>query len=213
MKCILMSSMMLDRENVEEEIKNIIKPNMKVVCIPFASDLQWLLNGDKTEYIERHYNPFKKYGVKRVDFYVANLKDDYVFIKKKIKRADIVYFSGGYMENLMYHLKEKYLIRFLRLIKDKKIFIGESAGALVLGDTYIELPHIEDHYKIYKKEEGLGIFNNLNVVVHFNPDNENHRHNHEVIKNMTNNEIVCLTDNGMVIIDDKKIKLLGDYYK
>ena len=64
MKCILMSCMVLDQEYVMAEVSKIIKPNMKVVCIPFASDLQWLLNGKLDEYKERHFRPFEKYGIK-----------------------------------------------------------------------------------------------------------------------------------------------------
>ena len=142
MKCILMSCMVLDQEYVMAEVSKIIKPNMKVVCIPFASDLQWLLNGKLDEYKERHFRPFEKYGIKEKNFYIANVNDKCRLLKRKIREADIVYFSGGYMENIMYHLENKYLIRFLNMVKDSKIFIGESAGTLVLEDKYISNGHL-----------------------------------------------------------------------
>ena len=213
MKCILMSCMNIDNDMVKAEVGKIINPNMKVVCIPFASDLQWLLNGDKNEYFKRHYTPFAEYGIKKYNFYIANIRDDYKYLKKKIRKADIVYFSGGYMENLMYHLKNKYLVRYLKNLRDEKIFIGESAGALVLQDMYIELPHIEDHYKVYKKECGVGIVNNLEVMVHYNPNDERHRYNLDAVKSMTKKEVVALTDSAMIIADDNKTIILGETYK
>lgn len=213
MKCILMSCMVLDQEYVMNEVKKIIKPNMKVVCIPFASDLQWLLNGEMDEYKERHYKPFEKYGITERNFYIASIHDDCRHLKRKIRDADIVYFSGGYMENIMFHLENKHLVRFLKLVKDSKIFIGESAGTLVLEDKYIEVPHIEDHYKYYKKKDGLGIVNNLEVIVHYNPYNELHVKNMEAVKSMTKKPVVSLTDSGVAIVDNNKVKLIGEYYK
>ena len=214
MKCILMSCMNLDSEFAENEISKIIKPDMKVVCIPFASDLQWLLNGDMTEYRERHYKPFAKYGIKDYNFYIAKVQDNYKWLKRKIDRADIVYFSGGYMENIMYHLENKYMVRFLRLLKDEKIFIGESAGTLVLEDNYLEVPYIEEHYKDYKKKPGIGILNRLEVIVHFNPHNELHHKNWETAKMMSaKKDVICLTDSGIAIVDNNKVKILGECYK
>ena len=212
MKCILMSCMNIDQDHVKGEVSKIIKPNMKVVCIPFASDLQWLLNGNKNEYFKRHYTPFSKFGIKRYNFYIAKIQDDYKFLKKKIRNADIVYFSGGYMENIMYHLRNKYMIRFLRLLKNDKIFIGESAGALVLEDKYIEVPHIEDHYKSFKKEEGISIVDNVEVIVHYDPNNEKHRENLEAVKTMTKKPVYALTDSAMIIVDNNKTLILGETY-
>ena len=40
MRCIMLSNNNFDKDFARHKLVNIIEPNMKVVCIPFASDLK-----------------------------------------------------------------------------------------------------------------------------------------------------------------------------
>lgn len=219
MKCLLLSINNIDEDYIFESMKDIIKPEMKVLCIPFASDLNWIINNEKTELVKygnfwtQHYNPFKKYGISEENFYIAKLRDNEYDIKNKILESDIIYFSGGYMEKAMKILHHYNLIDYILTYADSKIFIGESAGALIMQDQYTEVPFIESAYKRYHKEKGMGLINIMNIIVHYDRNNKKHKLNSMILKIISGNKkVICLTNNGGILIDGDEIKYLGEVY-
>ena len=214
MKCILMSCNNCDQEYAFEKVSKIIKPDMKVVCVPFASELHWQLNGDFTGYENSHFKVFKKFGIKEKDISVVKLSEDRETIITKIEEADVVFFSGGFMENFMFIIKSLRLTYFMKdLIRDK-IIVGESAGTLVMLDNYAEIPHIEDDYKTYKRKAGLGYINNLDIIVHYDKENINHKKNFHMLNTVnlfTGKDVIALTDNSLIIIDGDEMNVIGDY--
>lgn len=202
MKCILLSSHNYNDTLVFNHVSNYIKPNMKVVCLPFASDIHWQINGDFTEYKERHFSEFSKFGIHEENIDVVRLSESRSKIIEKIDNADIVFFSGGYMENAIFVIKSLRLKSYFNKIKEDKLFIGESAGTLILQDKYTEVPYIEDAYKKYKVKNGLGFVTGLNIIVHYDPNNIYHRKNKRIVKLMNRTrEVLALKEESMIIID------------
>lgn len=202
MKCILLSSHNYNNELAFNHAANYIKPDMKVVCIPFASDIHWQINGDFTEYKEKHFGVFSKFGIPEENIKVVRISESRSKIISMIDEADIVFFSGGYMENAMFVIKSLRLKSYFNKIKEDKLFIGESAGTLILQDKYTEIPYIEDAYKRYKVRSGLGFITGLNIIVHYDPDNINHRKNKYVVKLMDKSrKVLALKEESMIIID------------
>ena len=202
MKCILLSSHNYNDALAFNHASNYIKPNMKVVCLPFASDIHWQINGDFTEYKERHFSEFSKFGILEENIDIVRLSESRSKIIEKIDKADIVFFSGGYMENAMFVIKSLRLKSYFNKIKEDKLFIGESAGTLILQDKYTEVPYIEDAYKKYKVKNGLGFVTGLNIIVHYDPNNIHHRKNKHIVKLMDRTrEVLALKENSMIIID------------
>ena len=213
MQCILMSCNNCNHDYAFEAVSKIIKPDMKVVCVPFASELHWQLNGDFTNYKNTHFKVFESFGIKEKDISIAKLSEGRDKIMDKIEKADIVYFSGGYMENFMFIIKVLKLERFMKELKNDKIFMGESAGTLVMLDNYAELPHIEDDYKTYKRKAGLGYITNLDIIVHYDKNNKKHRRNvHmlELLNTLTGKEVIALSDNSLIIINNDETIVFGD---
>lgn len=206
----------IDEEYAFETVSKYIKPDMTVLCVPFASDLQWQLNGDYTQYIEQHYRPFIKFGIKEENFDVVQLEHSKFFmldLEEKIDKADIILLSGGFMENLMYLADVTNLDWLLHKYEDSdKIIIGESAGTLALQEDYWEVPNIEEHYKHYAYKQGLGVVEYLNLIVHFDKDNEKHLDNYEYVKSFSEGDVVIgLSDQSMIIVDGDEYIMLGDY--
>ena len=216
MKCIMTSCNNIDKEYAFDKVSKYVHEDMKIVCVPFASELHWQLNGDFKNYIEQHFKVFEKFGIKRKNIYIAKLSEGREKIIEKIESADIVFFSGGFMENFMFIIKVLRLEFFMKDYLGDKLIIGESAGTLIMLDSYAEVPFIEDDYRHYKRKDGLGYVNNLDVMVHYVKDNKYHKKNRallEVINITTGKEVVCLTDNSLIIIDDDEIEFVGDYVK
>lgn len=211
MRAILMSSNNCNAEYAYDITKEYIKPNMKVVCIPFASELHWQLNGDYTQYKEQHFRVFMDFGIPEENITIAKITDERNILVRKIIESDIIFFSGGYMENFMYLIKQLDLDMIMNYVKHSRLIMGESAGTLVQLDEYIEVPYIEDTYREYKTKEGLGFLNFYNIVVHYDEHNENHQKNKEIVSSMNNKMTICLSDESLMIVDGSVIKLIGNY--
>ena len=157
MRCIMLSNNNFDKDFARHKLVNIIEPNMKVVCIPFASDLKWLIQNADTElnydgkFTLDQYKPFREYGIELGNFYMMKPTDSRKYMKWKINQADIIYFTGGKMENIKNTLLKMGLWRYIIKHKYNKIFIGVSAGALILQDEYWEIPNVDDYYKNFQK--------------------------------------------------------------
>ena len=211
-RAIIMSCNNCNEEYAFEEVSKYIKPGMKVLCVPFASELNWQLQEDFTEYKERHFTVFESFGINEKDIEIAKLSDRGDELIDKFVDADIVFFSGGYMENISFLIKMLDLELVIELVKETKIVMGESAGALILQDKYMEVPYIEDAYKEYKEKDGIGLLKYYNLIVHYDKYNEKHRENKEYIKKLDNRLVVCLTDNSLMIYDESDcVRMIGDY--
>jgi peptidase E len=211
MRAILMSCNNCNEDYAYSEVSKYIQPGMKVLCVPFASELHWQLQGDYTEYKERHFNVFKSFGISEEDIDVAKITDRKDDLIDKFVESDIIFFSGGFMENIMYLIKTLDLGIIMDFIKYTKLIMGESAGALVLQDKYIEVPYIEDAYTEYREKDGLGFISCYNLIVHYGKYNGKHHENKEYIKNLNNKITVCLTDKSLIVYDNGYATILGDY--
>ena len=211
MKAILMSCNNCNEEYAFNTVSQYIKPHVKIVCVPFASELHWQLNGDFEEYKQRHFSVFKSFGVPEENITIASITDKRGKLIKKFIDADVIFFSGGHMENLLYLIKSLNLGIVLEYAKNRKLFIGESAGTLALLDKYIEVPYIEDSYKEYKEKTGLKFVTDFNIIVHYNDWDERHRRNKEVVDSMNDRLTICLSDRALMIVDNNEFKVLGDY--
>ena len=218
MRLVLLSNTNFDEEYAFNTLKHIIKPGMRVVCIPFASDIIWQLQEASGalayhgEFWKSQYKPFREYGIQEGNFHVVTIKDNIEFTKWKIHNADILYFSGGQMGNIKTVLEGLSLYDFI-LEQTDKVMIGVSAGALIMQDEYLELPYIDDYYKWYDAEEGFGFVDTYSLMVHYNPDNHLHRDNLEYMRyNVGDKEPVALTDDGGIVIVDDFVIGIGNIY-
>lgn len=214
MRCILMSCNNCNNGYAYDEVSDYIKPGMKVVCIPFASEIHWQINGDFTQYKEQHFQVFESFGINEDDISIVRLSMKRREIIHMLKEADIIFFSGGYMENIMFVVKALRLHGVINRLKEHKLFMGESAGTLALLNEYMEVPYIEDDYRKYQTKKGLGILYGYQIIVHYQMDNPKHQKNKEVLAMMDvgrQKKLICLTDNSLFIFDNGETKLLGEY--
>ena len=215
MRCIMLSNNNFDKDFARHKLVNIIEPNMKVVCIPFASDLKWLIQNADTEldydgkFTLDQYKPFREYGIELGNFYMMKPTDSRKYMKWKIDQADIIYFTGGKMENIKNTLLKMGLWRYIIKHKYNKIFIGVSAGALILQDEYWEVPNVDDYYKEYRKRYGFGFVKDYTTLVHFDKNNKDHIANLTKLAGKSTKVILIIPENGCVIVGDFYVSLLG----
>ena len=200
----------LEEKVCYEGVKHIIKPFSRVVCIPFACSPKFLFEKSDKEFsyggdfYKQHYRHFEQYNVS--DFYIINPSDPIGFIEWKIDHCDVLYLSGGSMKVLKFMLQSFGLWDVLRKIEDK-VIIGESAGTLVLQDTYTVF---RDGLPF--KRNGLELIDNVDVFVHYNK--EVHEDMYRELKifldcTMKQGYIYALPDNGGIIVEGNKIRKVG----
>lgn len=222
MKAILLSNNNIADNYAFAILKHIIKPNMKVLCFNYASDLAWLCtNQDSIVYGQERnnlYKPFREFGIQEGNFIVApfpSTQQSISYIKEKIRISDIIFFNGGKMENISLILQYADLLDYLVENKKDKVFIGASAGALILQDEYHITPFVDDDYKYYGIKKGFGIVSGVYTMPHFHNNRVKHKINMALCKMATmGKSCYALGENGGVIIDEKKRHIcIGEVYK
>lgn len=167
---ILLSSYDFHEPWAQDIMKPILKPSMKVVVIPFSFDKKEVQSkeqfdqhyGPQGKHIPYIYRPFDYYGLKDItilDYY----RDSYEYMQQCVKKADILFMTGGLPDQYLGRLNECGLSDLIR--KGNYIVIGASAGAMVQLTHYHVTP--DDDYPEYIYLKGLGLVDGFEVEVHY----------------------------------------------
>ena len=136
-------------ESIKEKING-----QKVTFIPTAS-----INEEVTFYVDDGKEALQRAGltIEELDISKAENKE----LLETINRNEIIYVSGG---NSFFLLKELKRTGADNIIRDQvnsgKLFIGESAGAIVLSPNIEYIKDMDD----YTTVEGLNSYDSLNMV-------------------------------------------------
>lgn len=141
-------------EVLNDIVKHLPKPpkDLKIAFIPTAAEVEsgdlWWLKADR--------NKVKKLGFQVTEFTITGLNYDQ--IKEKIKQTDVIFVAGG---NTFYLLDQAIKSGFDRVLKEEienKIYIGSSAGSMIVGKRIDLVSTIDDQSKAPNlKSNGLGI--------------------------------------------------------
>ena len=174
---VLLSTYDFSNENCYFKLKDILKPNMNTLILPFAHSEEYYENeelfNDLYDYeTGKDYNlicnEFRQYGIEKQNIYTLNpFRDNLKYMKHKINRAEVMFGVGGNPITFMEMLEK------LGILEDVKafngIFIGASASAMVQLEEFMTyyLPWEQYPYEYY---QGLGYVKDLDVVVHWRND-------------------------------------------
>lgn len=163
-----------------EYLKNFINRKTKLVILPLAHHFDYISCGED---IYKHYNrepskesiywvvarSFIDIGINPDNITVINVYEDpKKLIKHKLMAENtIVYFPGGFPENIVATLKEFNLID---IVKRCKVVVGESAGAMFWSKFFFV--YKDPDYPDYKCYKGIGLYNNFTILPHLNKNNK-----------------------------------------
>lgn len=211
---ILANSYTIDADWCYGEFSKHIKPDSKVLIIPFSfSDEQIYSN----ETWDEHYNelkgiyyngvmePFERYDVKPENITWLNYFDDSKKSAQEIvSNADVLYFTGGMPDKMMARLHDFNLLRLIE--KHKGVIIGFSAGALIQLEIYHLSP--ENDYQRFRYCNGMKMIKNFNIEVHYNASKVQLESIKRVIKD-TKKPVYAIEDEGALIVDNDKVIPVG----
>lgn len=195
-------------------LKDIIKPHHRVLIFPFAYHEDYIHNAEEyaqhfskgCQEIEEIIAEFSEYGVSRKNIKIVNYyTDSRQQIKSKIYHSDILFFTGGYPDRILYRLDDRNIRNYI--LKFPGIVMGTSAGAMIQFDKYHVTP--EDDTQTYDFQFGLGLISGFDIEVHFE---ENETHLKSIEQALIDNDVpvYALPNDSGLIVDDGEITIMGD---
>jgi len=103
-------------------------------------------NGDNPAFYAMMKLMLVKAGAKQVVcVHLAKEKADVAKAKKALESADVIFLSGGEVEDGMIWLKKHGLVEYLKeLYRQGKQFVGVSAGTIMLGEYWVRWEDEDD---------------------------------------------------------------------
>lgn len=216
---ILLESYDITLPWLSEELEKYLKPTCKVSIVAFSfRDSQiknleeWnkLYSKENGSYYKGIVNPLIFYGIKEENITFVNyFTDNEITAKEKIENSDVIYFLGGLPDKMMDRINEFEL--YDTILNYKGVIMGVSAGALIQLAEYHLSPDKDYPKLVYFN--GFPFINDFYLEVHYESTEEQN----DAIKNVmaTRNKTVyaTLSCQGAIIVDNGKLKLLGQVKK
>ncbi|WP_238859523.1 MULTISPECIES: Type 1 glutamine amidotransferase-like domain-containing protein [unclassified Clostridium] len=211
---MLFSSYNFHESWAKDIVSKYINSNDKVLIIPFSfgenicSDNDWqnAYSKNNGRYYESIVVPFLNYGIKEENInWINYFKDTEENAKVKIKNANIIFFTGGLPDKMMLRLKK---FNFIDDIENfTGVIIGSSAGAMIQISEYHITP--DEDYKIFTYNTGLNLIKEFDIEVHYGETEIQNKYINKVLGEKRE-KVYAITNTGGIIIDNKKITLLGN---
>ncbi|MFA6397926.1 MAG: Type 1 glutamine amidotransferase-like domain-containing protein [Candidatus Paceibacterota bacterium] len=195
----------------DEFFKLFSNKKPKIGFIPSQSDIE------RKFFKEIYLNWYKQFGID--DLFYFDIDKEYDETKlDELLSCDAIFLSGG---NSYYFLnslqKHNFLPILKKFVEDGGILIGASAGSILMSKT-ISIVTIDENIGGDQNDIGLKDFsaldlNDFEFFPHFDKNDQ------EIIKRMkeyslNNNSIIyACNDGGGIIVDDDKIKYIGEVFK
>lgn len=213
---LLLTSAGFTNKSIIKSLKNLVgKPfnKLNLAFIPTAANVEdgskdWLIND------LNNCNNLKFKSIDIVDISALPKK----IWKSRLDEADILFFGGGNTRYLMYWIEKSGLKKLLPKMLKEKIYVGSSAGSMVLNTKlYHKNTNILYNEKAkYGNNNGLGF-----VLFYFLPHYKSpcfdlrNKKNLKKMLEKTSETVYALDDNSaiQVINDDIKIISEGEWLK
>lgn len=180
-------------KEIDIMFENVAKGKRVVIILNATKE------GSNTQNIEDVKQNFKKIGAKEVKVLTINKEN-----QSEIFKYDVIYTMGGDPRILLEDFNEynfkSYLIKFL----EKGIYIGESAGAMILCDNLKWVWDIKKGTKpkydiLPKTFEGLGLVKER-IYPHYNKIHEEQKIKTDKYEKEYNTKITRLNDGEFILI-------------
>jgi len=174
----------------------------KVLFIPTASIYE-----EYKGYVGSARKLFKKLGAVLTEMEIS--KEDYASLEAAFNDADIIYFTGGNSFFLLEQLRKKGVDKLLKEELNKgKLFIGESAGAIVCAPDikYIEMMDEKPGDYSLTDDGGLSLIN-FYVLPHYLTAPFK-KITEKILEQFNNLDICPINNSQAVIIEDSSKRIV-----
>ena len=201
---ILLMSYLAGAKSITKKYLSKMVSN-KIIFIPTAGNVE-----PYTGYIDEGVEMLKSLGYELEIIDISKYDEDY--LKNKLSKTECICISGGNTFYLLQELKKKNLIGLLyERIKEGLLYIGESAGAIIMSEN-IEYNQIMDDKSIASELDdymGVNVFNHY-VLPHIGEYTfeestqkilENYQDKISLVA-INNSEAILVNDSGYTIYNE-----------
>ena len=212
---LLLTSCGVVNESIKNELKRMIgKENLEGIKMLYCTTASNYEGGDMSGWLLDNLNIFKELGF-QIDICDLNGITREMCIKR-LENAEVFFFEGGNPEWLYYCLSNKNLKeKMLELLKNR-IWIGASAGSIVLCPTIVNsVQNLFDETIENFAIEGLN-FVPFQFVPHLNNKyfpkirKENLLNTSKNLKEIDGKKLYVLDDNGAIFINGSDVKVVSE---
>ena len=213
MKLVLTSGG-ISNKSIENELRNIIGKDFKGLKMLFCTTASNYEGGDMNEWLIEDLITLRNLG-----FIIDVCDINGISIENFIHRfewADVFYFEGGNTQWLRKCINSSGLEEHLKELLETRIWIGASAGSIVLCPTvYNSCQELFDEYVKEFPEDGLGLVD-FQLIPHLNSEyfpkirKENLVNSSENLKKIDGKKLYALDDSSAIFINDKDIKIVSE---
>lgn len=211
---LVLTSAGITNKSIENELRSILGKGFKGVKLLFCPTASNYHGGEMNEWLIHNLAGLKKLGFS-IDICDINGMD----IERLLPRfewADVLYFEGGNSQWLKSCLKQTGLEKHLSKLLETRVWIGSSAGSIVLSPTVANpvLDVFEDNIEGFSSE-GLG-FIDFQVMPHLNNEwypNITEKNITQLSKQLTDEDgkkLYALDDNSTIFVDGKEVKVVSE---
>ena len=196
-----------------KELQKLIKANYKNTTVGVITNAKDYKDDESRDFkLELLKEDLMKLGFKSVKFVDLRHFDSSDEVYKVLSQYDVIYVAGGSTPELRIDMKNCGFDEIIYKLLDEKVYIGESAGAYVVGPS-IEV-HEESDYHIgldVLPDDGIGLINEVIVPHADNPDYKNDMIKMVSVHENNGHTIIKLNDNQAFVINgDEKYVITGN---
>lgn len=133
---------------------------------------------------------------------------DITTLRRDLTSFDIIYVEGGNVFYLMNEVRKSGFDQVIKeLLADGKLYMGSSAGAMVMGPSLEHLLSIDDPSLVPELTDysGLGI-TELNIVPHYG--REKYQKKHSILRDKYGDSLTFLRDDQAVIVNNSHVNIV-----
>ena len=211
---LVLTSGGISNKSIENELKNIIGKDLKGLKMIFCTTASNYEGGDMNDWLIKDIIHFKDLGFK-IDVCDINGINKENFLPR-FEWSDVIYFEGGNTQWLRRCIKSSGLENHLKSLLETRVWIGTSAGSIVLCPTICNSCQdlFDDNIQVYPTD-GLGLVD-FQFVPHLNNEffpkikKEYILNASKNLKAIDGKKLLVMDDNGAVFIDNGKTKIVSE---
>lgn len=209
---LLLTSSGITNETLKSSLKQLAGKPLEELSVVFILTAATAINEDKSWLID-NLTETKNCGFKYIDIVDISAVEPKNW-KSRIEKADVIFMGGGNTFYLMWWLTKSGLEKELPQLLKEKIYVGISAGSLVLGPI-VDIPSNELIYPGEENEfdvtKGAGIVD-FCVLPHLNSEYFTNLRE-DLVKQVAEKMAVptyALDDETAVKVTDANIEVVGE---
>lgn len=193
--------------NVLDKIIPLLPKNPRELSVAFIPTAAAPYESRK--WMDDDRNKLIKIGFNVIDFDLNSKTEEKV--RETLSKVDIVFVAGG---NTFYLLEKVRQSGFDKVVKDLinkgLIYIGSSAGSIILGPTIEPIKYLDDRSKAPDLSDDYGMkFIDFIVLPHFDNKQYDQAYRELMSEYKDKYRLEPLADNQVIVIDGDKFEILN----